>query len=185
MNRTLSQTIIALLAVLGTASAVFILPFTSWHDLTEKSPDIVIARCTSTPNPRAIGDGMICSEIEVVTVLKGDTKPAAAKMVSQYWPHQGEQFLMFSTYQSDELVRAYNATEAYRIIPIDRYFQLSELTGKPLTERVQLILSRRLDEVRKELERGTEEKKRLEQSWITLPDPVLPTFKGSQPVLNK
>jgi len=163
MNWKLSYTVTALLAAFSTASAVFILPFTSWDDLTKKSPDIVIARCTATAKPDG-PDGMIWSEIEVVTVLKGDTKPAAAKMVSQYWPHQGDQFLMFSTYQSNELYRAYNATETYRIIPIHRYFQTSELTGKPLTEQIQLILHRRLDDLGKELERTTEEKKRLEQS---------------------
>jgi len=148
MNRKLSHTIIALLAAFGTASAVLVWPFTSWDDLTRNSPDIVIARCTTTPDPKLIADGQIWSEVEILTVLKGDTKPATANMVSQYWPHQDEQFLMFSTYQSNEFHRAYNATEAYRIIPIDRNFQIKELTGKPLTEQIRLILSRRIDDVR-------------------------------------
>ena len=164
MNPKLKLTILALLAVCATASAVLIFPFTSWDDLTQHSPDIVIARCTATPNPQMIGDGMIGAEIEVITVLKGDTKPGPAKMVSQYWPHQGEQFLMFSTYQINEHYRAYNATETYRVIPMDRYFESSKLNDKPLPEQVRLILSHRLEAVRKELERATEEKKRLEQS---------------------
>src|SRR6266536_3265715 len=99
----LRTTGIVLLVAVSTAAAVIILPFTSWDDLTRKSPDVVIARCATTPNPTVIGDGMISSDVEVLSVLKGDTKPGVAHMVSQYWPHQEERFLMFATYQSNQL----------------------------------------------------------------------------------
>ena|ERR1043166_4806211 len=90
--------------------------FTRWNDLTKNSPDIVIARCTTTPpDASTMPDGMGWADIEVMSVLKGDTRPGRAQMVSQYWLHQGERFLMFATYQSNELYRAYNATEAYRL----------------------------------------------------------------------
>lgn len=78
----------------SSALAVFIAPFTNWDDLTERSPDIIIARCTTTPNPIAAIDGMIWSDIEVTSVLKGDTKRGIARMVSQYRPRQGDNFLM-------------------------------------------------------------------------------------------
>src|ERR1035438_7067219 len=122
MNMKTSITVVGLLAVASSAFAVFILPFTSWNDLSIKSPVIIIARCTTTPEPTIISDGMIWSDIEVMSVLKGDTKPGMARMVSQYGPRQGERFLMFSTYQSNELYRAYNATETYRVVPLGRYF---------------------------------------------------------------
>jgi hypothetical protein len=163
MNHTMRRIALTLLATASTASAVILHPFVSWDDLTQKSPDIVVARCTSTPAPKIISDGMIWSEIEVLTVLKGDTKPAPAKMCSQYRPHQGEQFLIFSTYQSDETYRAYNAAETYRIVPMDRHFQTADLTGRPLPIQIQIVLSRRLDDIRQEEERAAEEKKRLEQ----------------------
>jgi len=46
MNIKLRPTVIVLLVAVSTAMAVRILPFTSWDDLTRKSPDIIIARCT-------------------------------------------------------------------------------------------------------------------------------------------
>jgi hypothetical protein len=109
-------TIVGLFVAVG-AMAVPILPFTSWDDISEKSPDIVIARCTVTAPDGPVGDGMVWSDIEVLSVLKGDTKPGVARMVSQHCPRQGERFLMFSTYQSNHLYRAYNATETYRVVP--------------------------------------------------------------------
>src|SRR2546422_754034 len=162
MNMKLRTTGIVLLVAVSTAAAVIILPFTSWDDLTKKSPDIIIARCATTPNTPAI-DGVIWSDIEVLAVLKGDTKPEAARMVSQYWPHQDERFLMFATYQSNQLYRAYNATETYRIVPLGRYFPTNELTGKTLDEQIQLVLRRRLEDVNRELQKNAEEKNRLEK----------------------
>ena len=156
-------TIVGLFVAVG-AMAVPILPFTSWDDISEKSPDIVIARCTVTAPDGPIGDGMVWSDIEVLSVLKGDTKPGVARMVSQHWPRQGERFLMFSTYQSNHLYRAYNATETYRVVPLGRSFSTNELTGKPANEQIQMVLRHRLDELTRELQQGTEEKKRLEEA---------------------
>ncbi len=160
----LRTTIIVLLAAVSTAMAVFILQFTSWDDLTKNSPDIIIARCTKPPVVMISNDGMNWADIEVMSILKGGSKPGAARMVSQYWPQQGEQFLMFAiNYQSNNLYQAYNATEEYRIVPLGRFFQTNELTGKSLDEQVQLVLRRRLDDLRVELKNGEEEKKRLEK----------------------
>ena len=163
MNMKLRTTGIVLLVAVSTAAAVIILPFTSWDDLTKKSPDIIIARCVTTPNPTVVDDGMIWSDIEVLAVLKGDAKPEAARMVSQYWPHQHERFLMFATYQSNQLYRAYNATETYRVVPLGRYFPTNELAGKSLDEQIQWVLRRRLEDVNRELEKDAEEKSRLEK----------------------
>lgn len=164
MNHKRSLIIIGLLAAIGTVSAVYVSPFASWDDLTQKSPDIVIARCTATPDPEIILDGQIWSEVEILSVLKGNTKPAPAKMISEYWPRQGEQFLMFATYETESTDRTYySATENYRIILLPRNFLLSALTGKPLSEQIQIILRRRLNAVNDELNQAITEKKRLEE----------------------
>jgi hypothetical protein len=158
-----SATIALLLATISSAFAVILGPFTSWDDLTRKSPDIIIARCTATPEPAFIADGLIWSDIEVTSVLKGDTKPGKARMVSQYWPHQGERFLMFSIYQSNGHYQAYNAPETYRIVPLDRYFTTNGLSGKTLNEQIQFMLQHRLEALNRELQDGADEKKRLEE----------------------
>jgi len=163
MKAKASATIVVLLAAASSAVAVPILPFTSWDNLSIKSPDIIIARCSATAPDGPIGDGMVWSDIEVLSVLKGDTKPGVARMVSQHSPRQGEQFLLFSTYQSNDLYRAYNATETYRVVPLGRGFLIDKLAGKPLEAQVQLVLRHRLDELTKELQHATDEKKRLEE----------------------
>ncbi len=158
------MTLSALLVASGLSMAVLIGPFTSWDDLTKNSPDIVVVRCTATtPDTTPIGDGMIWSDIEVTLVLKGDTKPGLAHMVSQYWPRQGDRFLMFAEYQSNQLYQAYSATEAYRIVPLGRYFVADKLAGKKLDEQIQLVFRSRLEDLSRELEKRAEEKKRLEQ----------------------
>jgi hypothetical protein len=164
MNMKRFITAVGLLAVAGSAFAVFLSPFTSWDDISKKSPDIIIGRCTLTAPDGPVGNGMIWSDIEVLSVLKGDTKPGAERMVSQHAPRQGERFLMFSTYQSNHLYRAYNATETYRVVPLGRYFLTSELTGKPLDEQIQFVLRHRLEELSHELKQGEVEKKRLEEA---------------------
>jgi hypothetical protein len=110
-----------------------------------------------------ISDGLTWSDIEVMTILKGNSKPGTARMVSQYAPRQGERFLMFSTYQSNEHYRAYNAAETYRVVPLGRYFITNGLMGKSLDEQIQFVLRHRLEELSRELKDGAEEKKRLEE----------------------
>lgn len=144
--------------------AVFIIPFTSWDEVSEKSSDIIIARCIVAPNTTFVVDGMIWSDIEILSVLKGNPKSGPARMVSQYGPHQGERFLAFATYQSTPTYEAYNATESYRIIPIGSTFLIESLAGKTLTEQIQLVQRNRLEEVKRELEKVAEEKQRLEKS---------------------
>jgi hypothetical protein len=173
MNTTRNAIFIAFLAAASTAAAFLPDGFRSWDDLTQNSPDIVIARCTATPDPFDGADGMVWSDIEVLSVLKGDTKPGVARMVSQYCPHQGERFLMFSTYESNKIYRAYNAAEAFRVVPFAHSWVTydptgkppadpDDLTGKPLAEQIRIVLRRRLEDVNRDLARATEEKKRLE-----------------------
>jgi hypothetical protein len=154
---------IVMLFAASMAFAVMLVPFTNWDDLTKQSPDIVIARCVVTADTTIIDDGMNWTDIEVLSVLKGDTKPGPARMVSTYWPRQGENFLMFSTYHTNQKYRGYNATEMYRIVPLGLYFNTNAVTGKRLDEQIQIVLRRRLEKLNGELKDGAEEKKRLEE----------------------
>jgi hypothetical protein len=163
MNRTRSATFIVFLAALSTATATLVSRFTSWDDLTQKSPDIIIARCTAVPDTRLNVDDMVWADIEVLSVLKGDTWPGTARMVSQYRPYPGERFLMFATYQNDKRYPAYNATEAYRVVPFESYLLTIALTGRPLTEQIQLVLRQRLEDLNHGWKPADDEKKRLKE----------------------
>jgi hypothetical protein len=119
--------VIALFFTVSVAFAVFINDFKNWDDLTERSPDIIVARCTSTlgsaktEKPTLIIDGMIPSDIDVVSVLKGSTQAGLSHMASQYWPYPGEEFLLFANYENDRFYKGYTAVEDYRVVPMSRF----------------------------------------------------------------
>jgi hypothetical protein len=143
--------------------------FTNWNDLIQRSPDVVIARCTSTlgtsklEKPFVIVDGLIPSEIEVLLVLKGNTTLSSAHMLSTYWPHPGEKFLLIGTYEKDSFFTGYGANEAYQIVPLKRDFQTNMLGGQTLEEKINWVLQSRLRDLNEELAKDNEEKTRLEQ----------------------
>ncbi|HEY1789695.1 MAG TPA: hypothetical protein VGJ73_16225 [Verrucomicrobiae bacterium] len=138
--------------------------FKNWDELIQISPDIVIARCTSTygTNPAAknayIMDNVIPSDVKVLSVLKGNTKPGPAKLGSFYWPYPDQRFLIFGWYNDG----TYTAIEDHRIVPISRDFSLDTLKGKALADQLQIILSNRLNDVDEEINRDKEEKARIE-----------------------
>jgi hypothetical protein len=146
--RKVKKSILALglFVVTSSSFAVLILPFTNWDDLITKSPDVIIARCITSPEQMMVINGMIWSNIEVLSVIKGDTKQGEARMVSQYGPCHGEQILMFATYTSNKDYRAYNATEAYRVVPLDEKFRIDALAGKTLYKKIKLALRYKLSE---------------------------------------
>jgi hypothetical protein len=161
------------LLVAMTALARIFGPFTGWNDLIDRSPDIVIARCTSTldlskPSFVVIQDDWIPSEIEVLSVLKGKTKPGPAHLMSTYWPHPGEQFLLFGNYSEHPGFTNYSVNEDYRVIPLGHYFQTNMIPGTNLQGIVRWAQQRRLDDLNQELEKGQAEKKRLEEGLKTL-----------------
>jgi hypothetical protein len=166
--------ILLLLVVTATAYAIFSNEFKNWNDSIERSPDIVIAKCASTvgttnsDRPIIISDGVIPSDIEVISVLKGNTKPGPSHLFSWYWPHQSQQFLLFASHFSDEYNTGYSAIEYYRVVPLSHDFQTNMLAGKTLEEQIHWILERRLFDLNEELKRGTEEKKRLEEGLKTI-----------------
>ncbi len=151
----------------STTAAIIIQPFDSWRSLTDRSPNIIIARCTATPDPLSgkknevlldIQDGVIDSEIVVIHALKGRTNLGPSRLVSQYWPRQGENYLIFSDYETG----AYNAIETYRILPLGTVFLTNSLVGSSLDEQIRNLLQRRLRNLNREIEDRLKEKTRLE-----------------------
>ena len=154
-----------LLATTLAAFATLVTNFTSWDDLIDKSPEILLARCISTwdfisaTNTLPIVEtSMISSDIEVVSVLKGNSKPGLARMTSRHWPYRGQYFLVLANYQKDQYNFGYTAIEPYRVIPLEHFFYTNQLAGKTLKEQFELIRRKRLEE----LEREDREKVRLE-----------------------
>ena len=167
MNKTHISFVILLTATVA-ALAIPVSRFTNWQDLIEKSPDVFIVKCITTldintTKPTLITDGMINSEIEVVSVLKGDAKTGLTHLASQYWPNPGERYLIFANYlNADHVAFGYNAIESYRVIPLNRYFRTNDLNGKTLNEKIQVIMTNRLRDLNDEVARDNEEKQRIE-----------------------
>jgi hypothetical protein len=156
-------------ATAATVFAALMSDFRSWDDLIGWSPDIVIAKCIPSPpdnsvkKPLATIDNVNYSDIEVISVLKGNTKPGQSRMASQYCPCDGEQFLLFAEYGSNQFYRGYTAMEEYRVVPINNYFQTNQLSGKTLYGQIQLLLSNRLSDINEEVKRDNEEKNRIQE----------------------
>jgi hypothetical protein len=163
MNRTQCSTFIVFLGALSTATAVLVARFTSWDDLRDKSPSIIIARCTAVPDNQLIVDGVAWADIEILSVLKGHAWPGTARIASQYRSHPGERFLLFANNQVDRRYPMYNATEAYRVVPFDSEILTKQLIGKSLNEQIQLVLRQRLEDLNRSWKNADDEKKRLRE----------------------
>ncbi len=174
-----------LLAVAIAAFATPIIEFTGWNNLIESSPDIIIARPTGTfsstsinstnhPMATTIVDGGMSYPIEVITVLKGVTKPGPAQLWSSFssrlgeLPHQGDMYLVFAGNHGSGLTNCwYNAIEDYRIVFIapDIYSGAwtNALAGKALKEQIKMILKCRLGSLNEQRQKDQDEEKRIEE----------------------
>ena len=162
---------ISMVIILGTViivSALPTAPFQGLHDLIEKSPDIIVAKCIATqdllqPQP-ALFYGNVCnSDIEVVSVLKGNSKPGQAHMVSLYRPYRSEYFLAFATLSTIQTNLVYSAIEEYRIVPLLHFHGTNQLMNKSLPEQIGLLMTNRLNDLNEELTRDVREKQSIEQ----------------------
>jgi hypothetical protein len=168
---------VLLLTSVATAIALLTVSFPGWDQLTEGSPDIIIARCTKTPLPVETPyqiqiDLVVHSDIEVVSILKGVTNGVASERLtlgptvlrSMYWPRQGEYYLIFSSYHEGY----HQAIEDYRVIPLGLRVPADAIAGKPLDEQLQILFKRGLFYLNREIQKDEEEKQRLESA---LPKP--------------
>jgi hypothetical protein len=154
--------------ILNTAPARLVGEFRGWDDLFDNSSDILIARCVSTHNPAkdkwmVIQDGIIPSEIEVISTIKGNARSGVFHLLSEYWPHPGDQFLVFANYRKDDFFSGFQAAESYRIVPLNRFFQTNTLAGMTPKVAIRSILKNRIDDLNEELDKAQSEKKRLEE----------------------
>lgn len=158
---------LVVLAVVSTTVAYIVQPFPGWNVLTDTSSGIIIARCSKTPDPYNVTykgmlvdpDDLIESEIEIVLVLKGNTRPGTGHLRSEYWPRQGEYYAVFALNEPDY----YQATESYCIVPLGIHFPTNMLAGKTVNEQIRALLQYRLDELNQDVVKAQDEKKRLEQ----------------------
>jgi hypothetical protein len=157
----------ALLCCAMGSMAYVIFPFSGWPWLKAKSRDIIVARCNATPEIEPVGPdgvalnlrGLIKSDIQILSVLKGTTNSGTAQLLSKYWPRQRDCYLIFANYSDG----VYQATEEYRIIPLGLNFSTNLIAGKPLDEQIRAVLRYRLDMLGRQIEQAQEEKKRLEE----------------------
>ena len=185
MKRFIS--IVVLTATTTSALALLVGRFTSWNDLIEQSPDIIIARCTAAedgmnPEPTQFFSNVFCSDIEVISILKGNTKSGLSHLTSDDRPFRGEQFLMFANYESNQVYSGYRAIEDYRLVPINaapNSWLTNQLAGKNLNEQVQTIINWRLSQLHQEMERDNEEMARLKLNLNSnAPALPLPSLKN-------
>jgi hypothetical protein len=105
-------------------------------------------------------DGVITSDIDVVTVLKGSTKAGPSRLVSTYrLPQQGSNYLLFANYHDG----FYQALEEYCVVPLGTSFPSNALTGKTLDEQVDILVRHRLAQLAAAGEKRPDEKQRLEE----------------------
>jgi hypothetical protein len=141
--------------------------FRGWQDLTERSSDILIVRCTETPDPTVPDKngvvhemyGCVESNVNIVYVLKGTASTnSAAKLLSNTEQLQGEYYLIFSRYPGD-----FNAYDNYQVVPLGHEFSATGLDGKSLDQQIKAVLQMGLDHLNNQMQKEQREKERLEQ----------------------
>jgi hypothetical protein len=160
--------------------------FSNWEDTIQYSPYIVIVQCTKAPeshrlingimsdNPLRLGTsgGTTLSVVELVAILKAEPGRLAVGEVaptlkpgnfltlwSEYRPCQGDDYLLFASEFRN--TNCY-AVSDYRVVPLGHSFDANLLSGKSLDEQVKFMLQYRLNNLKRELQKGADEKDRLE-----------------------
>lgn len=152
----------------GSVFAYTTFEFPGWLSLEQKSHDIILVKCAATPDPYTAGKGgaeldmrgLINSELEIISVLKGATNSGSVKLTSEFWPKQGEFYLVFASYHDG----FYQAFEPYRIVPLGTHFLTNNLAGKGLDEQIRMLLQMRLNELNRQMAAEQVEKTRLEEA---------------------
>jgi hypothetical protein len=105
--------------------------------------------------------GVTMSDVETVSVLKGTNIEAGKSLTlfSECRPSQGDAYLLFAT---DLQGTNCFSLDRYRVVPLGAFFNTKLITGKNLDEQINILLQYRLDHLKRELEKGQEEKQRLE-----------------------
>ena len=192
MKKTTKLTCALSLLAIAISSRGFVdVLFSSWESTIQYSPYIIIVKCTEAPesprlvngimshNPLLVGTsgGTTLSDVELVATLKaepgrlavGEVAPTlksgnSLTLWSEYRPCQGDDYLLFATRFRD--TNCY-AVSDYRVVSLGHSFDTNWLSGKNLNEQVKFMLQYRLDKLKQELQKGEEEKERLERGMST------------------
>lgn len=156
-----------MLLIVTAAIAYRIQPFESWEKVKQGASEITIVRCLETPHRLNRDEngvfveftGLFDSKMEVVFFLKGDIKEKKLILRSEFWPRQGEDYLVFGHFARGIL----HAYDKYKIIPLGVDFQTNMISGKVMDEQIKTILDFRLANLNGQIGEMQEEKKLLEQ----------------------
>lgn len=148
-----------LLVLAGDTLGLALSLFSGWDKVKRHSSDIIIARCVKTVDGPREGHGLLFSDLEVLSSLKGRTNLGPARLDSLFWPRQGEHYLIFANYHD----AFYQAVETYRIVPLGTYIPPDLLTGKTSDENIRILFRRRLEDLDRQMKEDQEEKQRLEE----------------------
>jgi hypothetical protein len=128
--RVVLKTIVwfSMLGFVVSTMAYMEISFPGWDVLIGESSDIIIAKCKVTPDPYKLDQhghsvdfkGLINSNIEIVSILKGVTNSVtgdfrAARLLSTYWPRQGEYYLIFQLLTM-EIIRPLNPIGSFHSV---------------------------------------------------------------------
>jgi hypothetical protein len=167
--------ILAALLLLVSASAAWAYLshlFPGWGGMLNITRDALLVRCKTSPRmietkyglvlEHPDENGIFTSEVEVVSNLKGQKMPPGTKatLESEYWPFQGETYLVFAEEIDGTAIKAF---EEYRVVPLGHRFSTNYLAGKNLDEQIKAALQYRLGDLKFELEHAQTEKQRLEE----------------------
>jgi len=136
-----------LLVAAGTTLAVITGSFPGWENLTKYMPDIVVIECKpATNSPRHWLDGLVQSDGEVISVLKGGMKPGPMKLASWHQPWEGHFYLLFGNCQSNYVPQTIIAVQSFEVIPLQSKFRTNDFTGKKLDVKIQMLLQYRYED---------------------------------------
>ena len=150
------------------AVAYLTMSFPGWDVLTEKSSDIVVVHCINVQDPfnsKKDGhpidfQGLVDSDFEIVSVLKGTKNTGIVRISSEYWPQQGSYYLLFQDYRDGR----YQGLEEYRVVPLGAPFYTNSIAGKPLDKQLQILFRHANNYLNSETQKDQETKDRLEQA---------------------
>ena len=154
--------VLVVLAAAAGSMARLVGSFSSWNQLVEQSPNIVIALCGKpvSPNPNVVVDNgpVSDSEVEIISTLKGTNQIVSSQLWTDHELVPNEIYLLFGRYDSG----IYQAYEEYRVVPLGRQFSTNSIAGKPLDDQLHILFQAAVNNLNREIQKDEEEKGRLE-----------------------
>jgi hypothetical protein len=153
--------IIVLIAIKGGAYALSF--FSGWSRVIETSPDILVVTCWNpTPPTPGVDEAGPKSDYqsEVLSVLKGTNKATSVRLRTDHELQSGHAYLVFGQYFSG----GFDAFEDYRVIPLDKGFDLKSLKDKTLDEKLQILFQSGVNYMNQKIQDDEATKERLEQA---------------------